>query len=205
VGSGPLRRLRLAYDPSELFRRYFINTLFDSTFVFLGIVAASAILPDQPNMKVTLGLLGAAAIAVGVSSGVSVYEAERLEAEIRMAKLERAMLSELKDTDIHRTLRLFRTVLSLVNFGAPLLASRPQPPRRVAVGPCRRGVVDRDRDCGRLHRRVHPWKGRGAEPRPPSAPDVARGRRHVPPAPRGGPPVRLSEGSCAHPGMSPRG
>ena len=121
MGSGPLRRLRLAYDPSELFRRYFINTLFDSTFVFLGIVAASAILPDQPNMKVTLGLLGAAAIAVGVSSGVSVYEAERLEAEIRIAKLERAMLSELKDTDIHRTLRLFRTVLSLVNFGAPLL------------------------------------------------------------------------------------
>jgi len=63
----------------------------------------------------------ASAIAIGASTGVSVYEAERLEAEIRMAKLERAMLSELKDTDIHRTLRLFRTLLSLVNFAAPLL------------------------------------------------------------------------------------
>ena len=115
-----MRRFKLAYDVSDLFRRYFINTLFDSTFVALGIVAASAILAE-PNVRVTLGLLGASAIAIGVSTGVSVYEAERLEAEIRMAKLERAMLSELKDTDIHRTLRLFRTLLSLVNFAAPLL------------------------------------------------------------------------------------
>ena len=119
MGSGPLRRFRLAYDPSELFRRYFINTLFDSTFVVLGIVSATVVVSNTP-IQVTLGALAAASIAIGISSGVSVYEAERLEAEIRMARLERAMLAELKDTDVHRSLRIYRTLVSLVNFAAPL-------------------------------------------------------------------------------------
>lgn len=117
---GPLRRFRLAYDVSELFRRYFINTLFDSTFVVLGIVSATVVTQGTP-IRVTLGALAAACIAIGISTGVSVYEAERLEAEIRMAKIERAMLAELKDTHIDRTLRLYRALVSIVNFSAPLL------------------------------------------------------------------------------------
>lgn len=124
MGSGPLRRFRLAYDVSELFRRYFINTLFDSTFVVLGIVSATLVVTDTPDVvkvKVTLGALAAACIAIGISTGVSVYEAERLEAKIRMAKIERAMLSDLQDTHIDRTLTLYRTLVSAVNFCAPLL------------------------------------------------------------------------------------
>ena len=73
---GPLRRFRLAYDLSELFRRYFINTLFDSTFVVLGIVSATVVTAGTP-IGVTLGAMAAACIAIGISSGVSVYEAER--------------------------------------------------------------------------------------------------------------------------------
>jgi len=115
-----LRRFRLAYDLSELFRRYFINTLFDSTFVVLGIVSATVVTQGTP-IGVTLGALAAACIAIGISTGVSVYEAERLEAEIRMARIERAMLVELKDTHIDRTLRLYRALVSFVNFCAPLL------------------------------------------------------------------------------------
>jgi len=120
VGLGALRRFRLAYDVSELFRRYFINTLFDSTFVVLGIVSATVVTAGTP-ISVTLGAMAAACIAIGISSGVSVFEAERLEAEIRMQKIERAMLSELRDTHIDRTLRTYRLLVSLVNFSAPLL------------------------------------------------------------------------------------
>jgi predicted membrane protein (TIGR00267 family) len=120
VGSGSFRRFRLAYDVSELFRRYFINTLFDSTFVVLGIVSATVVVTDTP-IEVTLGALSAACIAIGISTGVSVYEAERLEAKIRMAKIERAMLADLQDTHIDRTLTLYRTFVSIVNFCAPLL------------------------------------------------------------------------------------
>lgn len=119
MGSGPLRRFRLAYDLSELFRRYFINTLFDSTFVVLGIVAATAVVSDTPTI-VILATLAGACLAIGISTGVSVYEAERLEAEIRLAKIERAMLAQMKDTQLHRSLRLYRLMVSFVNFLAPL-------------------------------------------------------------------------------------
>ncbi|MBI4416018.1 MAG: hypothetical protein HY557_03440 [Euryarchaeota archaeon] len=120
MATGALRRFRLAYDLSELFRRYFINTLFDSTFVVLGIVSATVVVNDTP-VEVVLGALAAACIAIGISTGVSVYEAERLEAEIRIAKIERAMLTDLGQTDLHRSLQLYRTLVSLVNFAAPLL------------------------------------------------------------------------------------
>ncbi len=122
MATGALRRFRLAYDLSELFRRYFINTLFDSTFVVLGIVSATVVVPDpRVGVQVVLGALAAACIAIGISTGVSVYEAERLEAEIRIAKIERAMLTDLGQTDLHRSLQLYRTLVSLVNFAAPLL------------------------------------------------------------------------------------
>lgn len=118
--TGPLARFRLAYDFSELFRRYFINTLFDSTFVVLGIVSATVVTTDTP-IGVTLGAMAAACIAIGISTGVSVYEAERLEADIRMAKIERAMLSEMKDTHLDQSLQLYRALVSLVNLSAPII------------------------------------------------------------------------------------
>ena len=113
------KRIRLPIDLTQLFRRYFINTLFDSTFVVLAIVSAAIVAPET-NIPFTLGTLAAACLAIGISTGLSVYEAERVETEIRMAKLERAMLTDLQDTDVHRSLRAHRALVSLVNFAAPL-------------------------------------------------------------------------------------
>src|SRR6266540_1272153 len=118
--SGPIHRFKLAYDVSELFRRYFITTLFDSTFVALGVVSATALVPD-PNVSLTLTTLAATCVAVGISTGVGVYEAERLEGEIKIAKMEQAMLSGLRDTDMHRGIRTFRVFVSLVNLAVPLI------------------------------------------------------------------------------------
>ena len=115
-----MRRLRLAYDVSELFRRYFITNLFDSTFVSLGVLSATALVPN-PNLALTLSTLVATCVAIGVSTGVGVYEAERLEGEIRIAKMEKAMLRDMRDTDVHRGIRTFRVFVSLVNLAVPLL------------------------------------------------------------------------------------
>ncbi len=115
-----MRRLRLAYDVNELFRRYFITNLFDSTFVSLGVLSATALVPS-PNLALTLSTLAATCVAIGVSTGVGVYEAERLEGEIRIAKMEKAMLRDMRDTDVHRGIRTFRVFVSLVNLAVPLL------------------------------------------------------------------------------------
>lgn len=102
-----------------LFRRYFVNTLFDSTFVVLGILAATSAEPT-PNVDFALGTLFAACLAIGVSTGVSVYEAEQVEGTIRLRRLERAMLSPMEDTGISRELRATRIATAIVNFLAPI-------------------------------------------------------------------------------------
>jgi len=109
-------------DPSELFRRYFVNTVFDSTFVVLGILAGAAFAPEA-NVEVALGTIFAACLAIGISTGVSVYEAEHTEGDIRLKKIERAMLSPIAETDVGRRIRRAGRAKTLVNFLAPLLVA----------------------------------------------------------------------------------
>lgn len=116
-----LRRV-LPVEPQELLRRYFINTLFDSTFVVLGILAASAFIPDA-NPEIAVGTVFAACLAIGISTAVSVYEAEHVETEIEMRKVERAMLSSMEDTEIERKARVSAYAVATVNFFAPVFVA----------------------------------------------------------------------------------
>jgi predicted membrane protein (TIGR00267 family) len=109
-------------DPSELFRRYFINTIFDSTFVVLGILASAAFVQDA-NVEVALGTIFAACLAIGISTGVSVYEAEHTESELRVRRIEQAMLSPIRDTDVGQRIRRTGHAKAVVNFLAPLLVA----------------------------------------------------------------------------------
>ncbi len=104
----------------QAFRRYFVNTVFDSTFVAMGIVIGSAFVPET-SVRTVVSTMLAATVALGISTGTSVYEAERVEAEIRLRELEAAMLMELSDTDAKRALDLSRYVVVLVNVMAPIV------------------------------------------------------------------------------------
>jgi predicted membrane protein (TIGR00267 family) len=100
-------------------RKFFINTLFDSTFVLLGIVVGSAFVA-RPELKVILGTMLVSSLALGISTGVSVYEAESLGKEIELKKLEKAMLADLHDTDVAKSMQATTAIISLVNFLTPL-------------------------------------------------------------------------------------
>lgn len=102
-------------------RRYFINTIFDSTFVILGVIIGSAFAHD-PSYSLVIATILTSSFALGISTGVSVYEAETMEQDRRIKEIETAMLSSLKDTEIQRMSRLSIFVISLVNFSAPLMA-----------------------------------------------------------------------------------
>lgn len=118
----PADEVRSLAEIPELFRRYFVNTLFDSTFVVLGILAATTA-EASPNVDFVLGAIFSASLAIGVSSGVSVYEAEHTEGGIRLRRLERALLSPLDDTRISRDLRASRIAMAGVNFLAPIVVA----------------------------------------------------------------------------------
>jgi predicted membrane protein (TIGR00267 family) len=99
-------------------RRYFVNTIFDSTFVAMGIVIGASLAPET-SVRTVVSTMLATSVALGISTGTSVYEAEKVEADIRLRELERAMLTELSGTEAKKALDLSRYLVVFVNVLAP--------------------------------------------------------------------------------------
>lgn len=116
-------RLRLPFNRIKeiepILRRFFINTLFDSTFIQLGIIIGSAFAAN-PDLRIVIGTMVSSSVALGISTGVSVYESETLERERRVIELEKALFRKLDNTMITENYRIYATILSVVNFITPL-------------------------------------------------------------------------------------
>lgn len=108
-------------DTLPSMRRYFVNTMFDATFVMLGVIIGSALSSD-PRHSIIITTLVTSAFALAISTGSSVYEAESLEQHRRMTQIGRAMLTSMVDTDLGRASRTSIVLIALVNSFAPLLA-----------------------------------------------------------------------------------
>jgi predicted membrane protein (TIGR00267 family) len=102
-------------------RKFFINTLFDATFTLLGIVSGLAFVTNS-DVRILLLTSVTSSLALGISSGVSVYEAEFLEEEKRLEHLEAAMLKSLEDTRHFRSIRLKALLASFIVFFTPLIS-----------------------------------------------------------------------------------
>lgn len=117
-------RLRAVLDEPETgptMRRFFVNTIFDSTFVILGILIASAF-SSEPSLRLVIVTITTSSVALGISTGISVFEAETMEQNIKMKEIERAMLTSLEDTHIQKISRMTIVVIAIVNFTAPIIA-----------------------------------------------------------------------------------
>jgi predicted membrane protein (TIGR00267 family) len=108
-------------DVGPIIRRFFINTLFDSTFVLLGIVVGAAFAVNV-NLNVVLITMVSSSLALGISTGVSVYEADSLERERRIAELERALFRDLSHTRIEKTARSTTLLTAMINFMTPFVS-----------------------------------------------------------------------------------
>ena len=116
-----LREMLKHEGVGPIIRRFFINTLFDSTFMLLGIIVGSAFAADA-GLKVIIVTMLTTSVALGISTGVSVYEAESLEQERRIADLEKALFTDLQDTSIQKTARNTILLATAINFATPLLS-----------------------------------------------------------------------------------
>jgi predicted membrane protein (TIGR00267 family) len=63
-----------------------------------------------------------ASLALGISTGVSVYEAESLERERRLEQLEGAMLTDLSGTRVEESGKEVIILATAINFSTPILA-----------------------------------------------------------------------------------
>lgn len=104
-----------------IIRRFFINTLFDSTFMLLGIIVGSAFAGDA-GLNIIIVTMLTTSLALGISTGVSVYEAESLEQERKIADLEKALFTDLQDTSIQKTAKYTIIIATLINFATPLFS-----------------------------------------------------------------------------------
>jgi predicted membrane protein (TIGR00267 family) len=112
-----LRRVFESEDFGPIIHRFFTNTLFDSTFTLLGIVVGANV-----NLKVVMITMATSSLALGISAGISVYEAERLESERKIIELERALFMNLKGTRIERKERATTALAALIAFLTPLFS-----------------------------------------------------------------------------------
>jgi predicted membrane protein (TIGR00267 family) len=108
-------------DVSPILRRFFINTLFDSTFMLLGIIVGMAYITNV-HLGVVIVTMSTSSLALGISTGVSVYETESLERERKMAELERALFRELKGTRIEQSAKSITFIVAFINFLTPLIS-----------------------------------------------------------------------------------
>ena len=108
-------------EAGSIIRRFFINTLFDSTFMLLGIIVGSAF-TTEANLGVIMVTMVTSSLALGISTGVSVYEAESLERELKISKLEKAMLTNLDNTVVDRESKSITTTATVINFLTPIFS-----------------------------------------------------------------------------------
>ena len=101
-------------------RRFFINTIFDATFTVMGVISGSAFTGDVKTVLVTLF---SSSIALGISSGVSVYEAETLEEEKRLEELEKALIVDLEGSRLERDVARKALRVASVILVTPLIPS----------------------------------------------------------------------------------
>jgi predicted membrane protein (TIGR00267 family) len=101
-------------------RRYFVNTMFDSTFAVLGIIIGSALTADADKGLVIATII-TSCVALAISTGSSVYEGETLEQSRRMDEIGRAMLRPVEETNLGKASKASAAIIALSNSLAPLM------------------------------------------------------------------------------------
>jgi len=89
--------------------------------MLLGIIVGAA-LAAGASLRVVLGTMVASSLALGISTGVSVYEAERLERKRKISELERALFRDLHGTRIEKSAKFITILIALINFSTPLVS-----------------------------------------------------------------------------------
>lgn len=102
-------------------RRYFVNTMFDSTFAVLGIIIGSALTADA-DYDLVIATIITSCVALAISTGSSVYEAETLEQSRRMDEIGRAMLRPVEETNLGKASKASAAIIAFSNSLAPLMS-----------------------------------------------------------------------------------
>jgi len=106
----------------EIARRYFVMNSFDGTLTVLGIIIAEFLTGIHDSIIVIISCSGAA-VAMGISGFWGAYSAEIAERKKALKELESQMLTDLKNTNIGRSVERMSILIAIVDGIAPTLAA----------------------------------------------------------------------------------
>ncbi|MFB6155771.1 MAG: VIT1/CCC1 transporter family protein [Haloferacaceae archaeon] len=115
-----LRAALAREEVRSISRRYFISNGFDGTLTSVG-VAMGAFLSGVPDGLTVVKIGVGAAVGLGTSGVWSVWEIERAEKRAEIRDLERAMITDLDDTQIQRRKYAGRVVNAVTSGLGPLI------------------------------------------------------------------------------------
>ena len=115
-------RLLAVSDSGGIFRRYLIVNGFDGALTMLGLIMGFMV-SAPTDLAVIVNACLAAAIALGMSGISSAWVSEVAEQKHALAKLEEAMITDLKNSAHGDAARWVPLLIAMVNGGAPLLIS----------------------------------------------------------------------------------
>lgn len=110
------KRYHRISDVGKISRRYFVMNAFDGALTMLGVVIgayASGVI-NQPTIIISAGIAGS--IAMGASGVSGAYMTEKAERTKKLKELEKAMLSDMKDS-VHGKSQRFATIFAALVDG----------------------------------------------------------------------------------------
>jgi len=117
-----MRRYIKISEVAPISRRYFIMNAFDGATTILGIVIGAYVAEIANESWVIWSGLGVS-LAMGLSGLVGAYMTEEAEREKKLNALEKAMLTELKDTVVGKASRFASLWAGIVDGVSPALTA----------------------------------------------------------------------------------
>ncbi len=116
----PLKLLLKVSGSGAIMRRYFVVNGFDGALTLLGLLMGFHV-SNHPDLQVVITSCLATTLALGVSGVSSAYISEAAERRSSLAELERAMVSDLKESHHARAAFWIPWLVALTNGSAPFL------------------------------------------------------------------------------------
>ncbi len=104
----------------EAVQKYAINTLFDSVNTLMGVILGTFLLGNA-TVRILVTSILTTSVALGISSGTSTFEAERLEQDRKLKEIEMAMIQEFDNSILKKNARKLVGFVGIVNFLTPVL------------------------------------------------------------------------------------
>ena len=117
------KRYHRISDVGKITRRYFVMNAFDGALTMLGVVIGAYVsgVINQPTIIISAGIAGS--IAMGASGISGAYMTEKAERTKKLKELEKAMLSDMKES-VHGKSQRFATIFAaLVDGFSPAIAA----------------------------------------------------------------------------------